>query len=55
VDEERDHLAANLEQTGLLVDAYYVDDFHTTREGRNGGGDAWHTDGRLFVGAIAAE
>jgi hypothetical protein len=55
VDAERDHLSANLQQTGLLSDAYYVDDFHTTREGRNGGGDPWHTDGRLFVGTIAAE
>jgi hypothetical protein len=55
VDEERDHLAGNLEQTGSLSEAYYVDDFHTRREGRNGGGDPWHTDGRLFVGVIASQ
>jgi hypothetical protein len=55
VGQERDHLAANLEQTGLLSDAYCVDDLHATREGRNGGGDPWHTDGRLFVGGIAVE
>jgi hypothetical protein len=23
------------------------------REGRNGGGDPWHTDGKLYVGVIA--
>jgi hypothetical protein len=55
VDAERDHLSGDLQQSGLLSDAYYIDDFHTTREGRNGGGDDWHTDGRLFVGTIAAE
>jgi len=32
-----------------------VSGFHTIREGRNGGGDPWHTDGRLFVGVIAAK
>jgi hypothetical protein len=25
------------------------DNFHTTLEGRNGGGDPWHTDGRLAI------
>jgi hypothetical protein len=29
-----------------------VDDFHKIHEGRNGGGDPWHTDGRLFIGVI---
>jgi hypothetical protein len=52
VDAERDHLFDNLEATGKLMDQYSVDDFHTQREGRNGGGDRWHTDGRLLVGAL---
>jgi hypothetical protein len=52
VDNERDHLFADLRKTGDLADEYTVDGFHTQREGRNGGGDPWHTDGRLFVGAI---
>jgi hypothetical protein len=54
VDAERDHLMANLEQTGNLSDVYAEDDFHKKREGRNGGGDPWHTDGRLMVGVIRA-
>jgi hypothetical protein len=54
VDTERDHLFSNLKRTGQLADEYTVDDFHKQLEGRNGGGDPWHTDGRLFVGVISA-
>jgi len=53
VDAERDHLFRDLEATGGFSETYAVDDFHKVREGRNGGGDPWHTDGRLFVGVIA--
>jgi hypothetical protein len=52
VDAERDHLFENLQSTSMLLDQYEIDDFHTKREGRNGGGDLWRTDGRLFVGII---
>jgi hypothetical protein len=52
VDAERDHLFENLNGTSMLADRYEIDDFHTKREGRNGGGDSWRTDGRLFVGII---
>ena len=52
VDAERDHLFACLEQTGELADQQAIDDFHKVREGRNGGGDAWHTDGRLLSGTL---
>ena len=52
VDTERDHLIGTLDQTGSLSEVYYVDDFHKVREGRNGGGDLWRTDGRLAVGVI---
>jgi hypothetical protein len=55
IDAERDYLFKCLEQTGDLSETYYVDDFHKVREGRNGGGDPWHTDGRLLVGAIAVK
>jgi hypothetical protein len=53
VDKERDHVFENLKQTGELSETYTVDDFHEKREGRNGGGDRWFTDGALFVGVIA--
>ena len=52
VDAERDNLFHDLEKTGDLVETYFVDDFHKTREGKNGGGDKWFTDGRLLVGVI---
>jgi len=55
VDAERDHLFDNLKATGDLSEEYPVDDFHKKLEGRNGGGDPWHTDGRLFVGVIKAD
>lgn len=55
VDAERDRLMNGLRQASVLSDCYWVDDFHKTRSGRNGGGDAWHTDGRLEVGVIAGD
>jgi hypothetical protein len=55
VDAERDALFADLQATGMLSEDSFVDDFHTVREGRNGGGDHWHTDGRLEVGVIEPE
>jgi hypothetical protein len=53
VDAERDHLMESLKQTGELSEQYAVDGFHKQREGRNGGGDRWVTDGRLSVGLIS--
>jgi hypothetical protein len=29
-----------------------MDNFHKVREGKNGGGDPWQTDGNLHVGVI---
>ena len=49
IDVERDYLFHCLEQTGDLSETYIVDDFHKVRKGRNGGGDPWETDGRLFA------
>lgn len=55
VDAERDLIFKDLEATGQLVDTWFVDGFHKVLSGKNGGGDPWHTDGRLEVGIIAAE
>jgi hypothetical protein len=52
IDTERDHLTGDLERTGGVAEAYALEGFHKTREGRNGGGDPWHTDGRLSVTVI---
>ncbi|HEX3872073.1 MAG TPA: LssY C-terminal domain-containing protein [Pirellulales bacterium] len=53
IDVERDHLFASLKATDDLAEIYNIPDFHKVREGRNGGGDPWHTDGNLTVGIIA--
>lgn len=55
VDAERDRLFQQLQNTGKLAQTEIIDDFHPVREGRNGGGDPWRTDGRLFLGVIAAQ
>lgn len=52
VDTERDYLFQCLEKTGDLTEQYAVDDFHKVKEGKNGGGDPWVTDGKLYVGVI---
>lgn len=52
VDVERDYLFQCLEKSNDMVEQYAIDDFHKVREGKNGGGDPWRTDGRLFVGVI---
>ncbi len=53
VDLERDALFRDLAATGGLAETYAVENFHEVRQGHNGGGDPWHTDGRLLLGRIA--
>jgi hypothetical protein len=53
VDSERNYLFECLEKTGELAEPHAVLPFHKQLEGRNGGGDPWHTDGNLYVGVIA--
>lgn len=52
IDAERDKLFSDLKQTGNLSEVYAIAGFHKILEGRNGGGDPWHTDGDLYVGVI---
>jgi hypothetical protein len=49
VDAERDLLLADLTQTRRVSDTRWIAGFHQILQGRNGGGDPWHTDGRLPV------
>ena len=55
VDQERDTLFVDLNEAGVLSDEYIVPHFHKTLEGKNGGGDEWHTDGDLYVGVLIEE
>jgi len=52
IDAERNRLMQQWQQTGSLLEEFPWPDFHTVHEGRNGGGDPWHTDGSLGVGVL---
>lgn len=54
VDAERDRIVAGLSSARWSGGVEWVADFHRQREGRNGGGDPWRTDGRLAVVRLAA-
>lgn len=49
IDAERDHIIETLRKTDLLSEVRIIAGFHAVLEGKNGGGDAWHTDGSLSV------
>jgi hypothetical protein len=52
VDAERDRIVAELKKADEVQEVYWVDQFHQQLQGRNGGGDPWHTDGRLAVALL---
>jgi hypothetical protein len=52
IDRERNKLVADAARSGALDGYYWVEQFHRQAEGRNGGGDPYHTDRRLAVGVI---
>lgn len=54
VDAERDKLVADLQHAGAVSALEWVDGFHKTLEGKNGGGDPYRTDGRLAVATLKA-
>jgi hypothetical protein len=54
LDAERNKCSADLTRAGVAEEVYYVERFHDRLEGRNGGGDVWHTDGRLVVVMLAS-
>lgn len=49
VDAERDLLLAELTSAKQVQSVRWIDGYQTVRQGKNGGGDPWHTDGRLPV------
>ena len=55
VDAERDKLLGDLQQAGVIAQVDWLTGFHEKVEGRNGGGDRWHTDGRLPVAYLAPD
>jgi LssY C-terminus len=54
VDAERDLLLADLTKANRVLGTRWIDGFHQELQGRNGGGDPWHTDGRMAVVTLGA-
>jgi hypothetical protein len=52
VDAERDRIVDELRKAGEVQEVYWEDHFHRQLTGKNGGGDPWHTDGRLAVAML---
>ena len=52
VDAERDKLVTDLQQAKQLTSIEWVNGFHEHLDGHNGGGDRYHTDGRLTIGVL---
>ena len=52
IDRERNKLVLDAVRAGALDGYYWVERFHVTPEGRNGGGDPYFTDRRLAIGVI---
>ena len=55
VDAERDKLLLDLQQARKLESVKWLDEFHEQLTGKNGGGDPYHTDGRLPVGVLSPD
>jgi hypothetical protein len=49
VDAERDLMETELRRVRWAHQLQWIDDFQRERQGVNGGGDPWRTDGRLAV------
>ena len=49
IDAERDGLASDLEQAGMVTAKYQVTGVGLTLTGRNGGGDPYYTDGEVWI------
>jgi LssY C-terminus len=49
LDTERDGLAADIENAGMVTAKYQVTGVGLTLTGRNGGGDPYYTDGEVWV------
>jgi LssY C-terminus len=52
IDAERDRILSQFQQAGLAQEVYWMPGFQAELKGRNGGGDPWHTDGRLGVAVL---
>ncbi len=54
VDTERDKLLGDLKRADVVAEVDWIG-YHTELQGRNGGGDPWHTDGRVPVALLVPD
>jgi hypothetical protein len=52
LDAERNLIISDLLKAGQLLSSYEIDGIGATKEGRNGGGDPYFTDGKALVGVL---
>ncbi len=52
IDTDRDLVISSLQHAGRVESVEWIDGFQNPPQGRNGGGDEWHTDGRLGVATL---
>jgi hypothetical protein len=52
IDADRDKLMKDLTAVGRLLSTEGIDGFQPKHDGRNGGGDPYHTDGKLSLGVL---
>jgi hypothetical protein len=55
IDADRDKLMKDLTAAGRLLSMKGIDGFQPKHDGRNGGGDPYHTDGKLLLGILKSE
>ena len=53
IDAERDSLIRDLSQAGHVISTETIAGIGATRNGRNGGGDPYFTDGKILVALLA--
>ena len=52
IDADRDKLMNDLTAAGRLSSTEGIEGFQPKHDGRNGGGDPYHTDGKLLMGVL---
>jgi hypothetical protein len=52
IDADRDKLMMDLMVAGRSWETDRIEGFHPKHDGRNGGGDPYHTDGKLLIGIL---
>ncbi|MDH3581598.1 MAG: LssY C-terminal domain-containing protein, partial [Hyphomicrobiales bacterium] len=55
IDAERDRLFVDLEKAGQVQRHFQVEGVGATEDGRNAGGDSYHTDGMLSIGELKSK